>query len=353
MSSADVQGPPTHGARDIERNKGLAGVIIVGCRPGRSLAERMPMRSSKSKGTAHRSEWSMSRCIATTSGCGRCCPSAVAIPEDVNGAIVVLVDECCSRRTVAGPRRGAQLRAGRVRCNGGHGRPRPSRVADPPRLRRQEPSHSPRRSVNVYDDGRRHRGDAEVKHLLSIEDLGATASRAAELTDASVEVSERRIPKVPHCWARPSCPSSTRLDAHAPVVRDRGQAALGRHENFSVGPSSVNKVSPLRDTSRRSRRWASSDRGAPRIAACLADQRLGRLSVINAGDGGHEHPTQRCSQLHDPPACGSCGPAHRDRGRHQAQRSLAAICSRSWHSAPRSHSSRHRHCCARGSTDGR
>ena len=49
------------------------------------------------------------------------------------------------------------------------------------------------------------------RHLLSIADLGADGiDEVMRLTDSFVEVSNRAIPKVPRCKARPSSPSSTR-----------------------------------------------------------------------------------------------------------------------------------------------
>ena len=126
---------------------------------------------------------------------------------------------------------------------------------------------------------------------------------------------------------------------------------------FSVGSSSVKKGESLRDTVLTIEamgvdaivvRHASA--GVPwQIAGWLDD----RVSVVNAGDGWHEHPTQALLDSYTIRA-GARLPrrdAHRHRRRREAQpgRPLRRA-SPTPPSVPRSRSSRRRRCCRRRST---
>ncbi len=217
----------------------------------------------------------------------------------IDGAIVVLVDDVLfTGRTIR-----AALDAlndyGRPRCSaaGRHGRPRPPRAADPPRLRRQEPADSPRRDGRRHRRRRRPRGDAQVKHLLSIADLGGDGiDELLRLTDSFVEVSERSIPKVPALRGQArSCRSSTKTPP-APGSRSRPRPSASRPTRctFSVGSSSVNKGESLRDTVETIEAMGvdavvvrHESAGVPWQIARWID-----ASIINGGDGWHEHPTQ-------------------------------------------------------------
>src|SRR5258708_38100038 len=89
-----------------------------------------------------------------------------------------------------------------------------------------------------------------MKHLLSIEDLGGDGITALlELTDRFVEVSERRIPKVPALLGKTVVSlfyeDSTRTRLSFETAAKRLSADT---MNFSVGTSSVNKGESLRDT---------------------------------------------------------------------------------------------------------
>jgi aspartate carbamoyltransferase catalytic subunit len=135
-----------------------------------------------------------------------------------------------------------------------------------------------------------------VKHLLSIDDLGADGiEEIMRLTDSFVEVSERAIPKVPVLRGKTVVSlfyeDSTRTRLSFETAAKRLSADT---MNFSVGTSSVKKGESLRDTVQTIEamgvdaivvRHASA--GAPWQVA-----RWGTSSVINAGDGWHEHPTQ-------------------------------------------------------------
>ena len=135
------------------------------------------------------------------------------------------------------------------------------------------------------------------QHLLSIADLGGAdgINEVLDLTDKFVEVSERQIPKVPALrgktvvWLFYEDSTRTRLSFEQAAKRLSADTM-----NFSVSTSSVKKGESLRDTVLTIEamgvdcivvRHASA--GAPwRIAEWV------KASVVNAGDGWHEHPTQ-------------------------------------------------------------
>ncbi|HEX4821045.1 MAG TPA: aspartate carbamoyltransferase catalytic subunit [Acidimicrobiales bacterium] len=135
------------------------------------------------------------------------------------------------------------------------------------------------------------------QHLLSIADLGGAdgINEVLNLTDKFVEVSERQIPKVPALrgktvvWLFYEDSTRTRLSFEQAAKRLSADTM-----NFSVSTSSVKKGESLRDTVLTIEAMGvdaivvrHSSAGAPwRIAEWV------EASVINAGDGWHEHPTQ-------------------------------------------------------------
>ena len=135
-----------------------------------------------------------------------------------------------------------------------------------------------------------------MRHLLSIADLDRTGlEEILDLADVFAEVGERNIPKVPAlrgksiAWLFWEDSTRTRLSFEMAAKRLSADTM-----NFSVGSSSVNKGESLRDTVETIEamgvdciviRHGSS--GAPWQVTQWAD-----ASVINAGDGWHEHPTQ-------------------------------------------------------------
>jgi aspartate carbamoyltransferase catalytic subunit len=135
-----------------------------------------------------------------------------------------------------------------------------------------------------------------MKHLLSIEDLGGDGITALlELTDRFVEVSERRIPKVPALLGKTVVSlfyeDSTRTRLSFETAAKRLSADT---MNFSVGTSSVNKGESLRDTVETIEAMGV-DAIVVRHGSAGVPWQITRwvdCSVINAGDGGHEHPTQ-------------------------------------------------------------
>jgi aspartate carbamoyltransferase catalytic subunit len=137
-----------------------------------------------------------------------------------------------------------------------------------------------------------------MRHLLSIADLTREdMEQLHQMTDVFAEVSRRAIPKVPALrgknvvWLFYEDSTRTRLSFEQAAKRLSADTMT-----FSVSSSSVKKGESLRDTVLTIEamgvdavvvRHASA--GAPwQIARWLAD----RVSVVNAGDGWHEHPTQ-------------------------------------------------------------
>jgi aspartate carbamoyltransferase catalytic subunit len=143
-------------------------------------------------------------------------------------------------------------------------------------------------TLSAADTGRRHllgiEGMArdEIEHLLT-------------LTDSFAEVGRRRMPKVPALqgrtvtWLFYEDSTRTRLSFEQAAKRLSADTL-----SFSVSTSSVNKGESLRDTVETIEAMGVDavivrhrSAGAPhQIAQWVSG------SVINAGDGWHEHPTQ-------------------------------------------------------------
>jgi aspartate carbamoyltransferase catalytic subunit len=137
-----------------------------------------------------------------------------------------------------------------------------------------------------------------ASHLLSVADLDAQdLEQLLRLTDTFVEVSKRPIPKVPALrgknvvWLFYEDSTRTRLSFEQAAKRLSADTMT-----FSVGSSSVNKGESLRDTVLTIEAMGvdaivvrHKSAGVPwQVARWLED----RVSVVNAGDGWHEHPTQ-------------------------------------------------------------
>jgi aspartate carbamoyltransferase catalytic subunit len=134
------------------------------------------------------------------------------------------------------------------------------------------------------------------QHLLSVADLGADGIvELLELTDHMAEVSERAIPKVPALRGKTVVmlfyEDSTRTRISFETAARRLSADT---MNFSVSTSSVRKGESLLDTVHTIESMGidaivvrHGSAGAPHRIAQSTD-----ASVINAGDGRHEHPTQ-------------------------------------------------------------
>ena len=141
-----------------------------------------------------------------------------------------------------------------------------------------------------------------VDHLLGIEGLSKTEiHRYLDTAHSFVEVSERDIKKVPTLRGKTIVniffEPSTRTLASFDIAGKRLSADT---INVSAGSSSVKKGETLLDTVRTLESMnpdilvmRHSESGAPHFAA----QHLSRASVVNAGDGAHEHPTQALLDL--------------------------------------------------------
>src|SRR5207249_4893261 len=182
----------------------------------------------------------------------------------------------------------------------------PSRTAHSPRLRRKESTDIGCRegaSPNWQRQGTRRRlGRDNMKQRWNRKDLlGLRELSAEEITfiletaDAFKEVGTREIKKVPalrgktlvNFFVEPS--TRTRTSFELAAVRLSADVI-----NISAATSSLSKGETLKDTAKILEanhvdiivlRHGSA--GAPQFLA----ERL-RSSVINAGDGAHEHPTQ-------------------------------------------------------------
>ena len=135
-----------------------------------------------------------------------------------------------------------------------------------------------------------------MKHLLGIDDLGADGiGEVLGLADSFLEVTRRDIPKVPALRGKTVVSmfyeDSTRTRLSFETAAKRLSADT---MNFAAGSSSLRKGESLLDTVRTVEamgidaivvRHRSS--GVPQRIAGWID-----ASIINAGDGWHEHPTQ-------------------------------------------------------------
>jgi aspartate carbamoyltransferase catalytic subunit len=133
-------------------------------------------------------------------------------------------------------------------------------------------------------------------HLLSIEDLGADGiDEILQLTDTFVEVSARPIARVPalrgktvaFCFYEDS--TRTRVSFETAAKRLSADTV-----NFSIAASSVNKGESVRDTVETICAMGVDGLVVRHKSAGVPWQitRWVDATVINAGDGWHEHPTQ-------------------------------------------------------------
>jgi aspartate carbamoyltransferase catalytic subunit len=141
-----------------------------------------------------------------------------------------------------------------------------------------------------------------VDHLLGIQGLSKSdLYRYLDTAHSFVEVSERDIKKVPtlrgktivNVFFEPSTRTLSSFDI-------AGKRLSADTINVSIGSSSVKKGETLIDTVRTLESMnpdvivmRHSESGAPHFAA----KHLARTSVVNAGDGAHEHPTQALLDL--------------------------------------------------------
>jgi aspartate carbamoyltransferase catalytic subunit len=135
------------------------------------------------------------------------------------------------------------------------------------------------------------------RHLLTIADLGREGiDEVLRVTDRFVEVSARAIPRVPALRGKTVVSlffedsTRTRLSFEAAARRLSADVMT-----FSAGSSSLNKGESLRDTVETIEAMGV-DAVVVRHPSSGAPTQIARWlhgpSVINGGDGWHEHPTQ-------------------------------------------------------------
>ena len=135
-----------------------------------------------------------------------------------------------------------------------------------------------------------------MRHLLSVEDLGPDGiDEVLDLTDKFVEVSSRSIPRVSALRGKTVVSlffedsTRTRLSFEAAAKR------LGADTmTFTAGSSSLKKGESMRDTVQTIEAMGVDALVVRHGSAGVPVQvsRWATSSVINAGDGWHEHPTQ-------------------------------------------------------------
>ena len=143
-------------------------------------------------------------------------------------------------------------------------------------------------------------GPQNGRHLLSVADLGADGiDEVMRLADTFVEVGRRPIPKVPALRGKTIVSTffedSTRTRLSFETAAKRLSADV---MTFTGSSSSLNKGESLRDTVLTIEAMGAdcfvvrhACAGVPiQVAGWLAE--VGSASVVNAGDGAHEHPTQ-------------------------------------------------------------
>lgn len=135
-----------------------------------------------------------------------------------------------------------------------------------------------------------------TRHLLSIDDLGAGGlDEMLELSETFVEVNQREIPKIPALRGKTVVSlfyeDSTRTRLSFETAAKRLSADV---MTFTLGSSSVRKGESLRDTVQTIAAYGA-DAVVVRHQAAGAPHRIAGwidASIVNAGDGRHEHPTQ-------------------------------------------------------------
>ncbi len=147
-----------------------------------------------------------------------------------------------------------------------------------------------------------------MKHLLAVDDLTALDTSGSpepslrvgietmlDLTASFVEVTQRDIPKVPALRGKTVASLFYEDSTRTRLSFESAAKALGADTmTFSVSTSSVKKGESLLDTVQTIEAMGV-DAIVVRHAAAGAAHRVAtwtEASVVNAGDGRHEHPTQ-------------------------------------------------------------
>lgn len=140
-----------------------------------------------------------------------------------------------------------------------------------------------------------------ARHLLSVKDLGAQGiGEVLRLADTFLEVLARPVPRVPALRGKTVVSAffedSTRTKMSFELAAKRLSADV---VSFASSSSSLNKGESLRDTVLSIAAMGvdalvvrHSCAGVPAQVAGWLGAQLPSASVLNAGDGAHEHPTQ-------------------------------------------------------------
>jgi aspartate carbamoyltransferase catalytic subunit len=135
-----------------------------------------------------------------------------------------------------------------------------------------------------------------MKHLLAITDLTAgDVEHLLDLTDHFAEVGRRRMPKVPALQGRTVTWLFYEDSTRTRVSFEQAAKRLSADTlSFTVGSSSVRKGESLRDTALTIEAMGVDAIVVRHRSAGVPAQvaRWVSASVVNAGDGWHEHPTQ-------------------------------------------------------------
>jgi len=140
-----------------------------------------------------------------------------------------------------------------------------------------------------------------TRHLLSIDDLGPDGlSEMLDLSETFIEVTQREIPKIPALRGKTVVSlfyeDSTRTRLSFEIAAKRLSADT---MTFTVGGSSVRKGESLRDTVQTIAAYGVDAVVVRHQAAGTPHRIAGWIdaSIVNAGDGRHEHPTQALLDL--------------------------------------------------------
>jgi aspartate carbamoyltransferase catalytic subunit len=141
-----------------------------------------------------------------------------------------------------------------------------------------------------------------MKHLLSIEDLDRDAiERICDRAASFAEVADREIKKVPALRGRTVLnlfyEASTRTRSSFELAAKRLSADV---VNFAASGSSVEKGESLKDTvlTLSAHKPDAIVIRTPWAGAAALVSGWTHASIINAGDGKHEHPTQALLDVH-------------------------------------------------------
>ena len=292
----------------VERNHGVEDVVLVGLQTGGVGWPRpSPRPSRRSTATRRRSAPSTSPCYRDDIGVRPVLPEAVTeIAFDLDGAH----GRAGRRRALhrphdpGRPRRPPRLRPAPGGAARRDGRPGPPGAADPARLRRQEPADPPRRG------GQRQRRRASTSARWSSRERTCSRSPTSgrdeieevlRLTDTFVEVSAGADPEGAGAAGQDRRVALLRgLHPHPAVLRDGGQAPVGRHHDLQ-------RRHVVGEEGRVAARHRPDHRGhghrrhrrAPRLGRrALAGRRLARrpgAASSTPATAGTSTPPRRCS----------------------------------------------------------